>query len=74
MGQSKEIYENTLPVLSSQRTELRRELDWSVFIKEKCHTNPDESLDSVITEFFDRMSNSGTTEASSMDINLPNEN
>jgi hypothetical protein len=73
MGQSKEIYETTLPVLSSQRTELRRELDWTVFMTEKYNTSNNQSLDSVITEFFDRMSNSGTTETSLKDINIPNE-
>ena len=73
MVQSKEIYETTLPVLSSQRTELRRELDWTVFMTEKYNTSNNQSLDSVITEFFDRMSNSGTTETSLKDINIPNE-
>lgn len=73
MGQSKQIYEDTLPVLSSERTELKRELDWSVFITEKFNSSDNQSLDSVLTEFFDRMSNSGTTDASSMDINIPND-
>jgi hypothetical protein len=62
MGQSKETYERTLPVLSSERTELRRELDWTVFMTEKYNTSDNQSLDSVLTEFFDRMSDSGTTE------------
>ena len=61
MGQSKEIYETTLPVLSSQRTELRRELDWTVFMTEKYNTSNNQSLDSVITE------------TSLKDINIPNE-
>jgi len=74
MGQSKEIYEGSIPVLSSERTKLRQELEWSVFLTDKYHNKPEESLDLVITEFFDCMSNSGTTEASSMDINLPNKN
>jgi hypothetical protein len=64
MGQSKEMYETTLPVLYSQRTELRRELDWSVFLTDKYHNKPEESLDLVITEFFDRMSNTGNTQTS----------
>ena len=64
MGQSKEIYEGSIPVLSSERTKLRQELEWSVYLTDKYYNKPDKSLDSVITEFFDRMSNTGNTETS----------
>jgi hypothetical protein len=53
MGLNKETWELTLPVYSSQRRELEKDLDFITFMKDR---SPDEQLDRVLTDFFTSMS------------------
>lgn len=70
MGQSKTIWESSIPILPSERTELKKELEWmSLLIDKNIH---ESSLDSTLTEFFESMGDSRRKPASFTDINLPN--
>lgn len=70
MGHSKTMWENSIPTLPSERTELKKELDWICLLIDKdLH---ESSLDSTLTEFFDSMGESRRQPASFTDINLPN--